>query len=75
MNSIVTLSELQCSSVEEELFRKTTIPAAIHQSGLYGRVARQKPLLIGKHMKRHLKDSQSMRNEIVWSDEKLNSFM
>jgi hypothetical protein len=50
--------------------RRTTISAALHQSGLYGRVARRKPLS-KKHMtahlefdKRHLKDSQTMRNKI-----------
>ncbi|KAK3574637.1 hypothetical protein QTP86_011551 [Hemibagrus guttatus] len=43
--------------------------------GLYGRLARQKPLLSKRHMtahlefaKRHLKDSQTMRNTILWSD-------
>ncbi|KAK3535038.1 hypothetical protein QTP70_002214 [Hemibagrus guttatus] len=48
----------------------------LHQSGLYGRVARQKPLLSKRHMTahlelaiRHLKDSQTMRNKILWSDE------
>jgi hypothetical protein len=30
--------------------RRTTISAALHQSGLYGRVARQKPLLSKRHM-------------------------
>ena len=51
--------------------RRTTISAALHQS-----VARQKPLLSKRHMtarleftKRHLKDSQTMRNKIIWSDE------
>ncbi|KAG2461068.1 TCB1 transposase, partial [Polypterus senegalus] len=76
-NPLVTLSELQRSSVESgEPFRRTTISAAIHQSGLYGRVARRKPLLSKRHMaarlefaKRHLKDSQTMRNKILWSDE------
>ncbi|KAG2464862.1 TC1A transposase, partial [Polypterus senegalus] len=76
-NPMVTLSELQMSSVERgEPSRRTTISAAIHQSGLYGRVARQKPLLNKRHMtarlefaKRHLKDSQTMRNKILWSDE------
>ncbi|KAG2462834.1 TC1A transposase, partial [Polypterus senegalus] len=76
-NPMVTLSELQRSSVERgEPSRRTTISAAIHQSGLYGRVARQKPLLSKRHMaarlefaKRHLKDSQTMRNKILWSDE------
>ncbi|KAG2461859.1 TC1A transposase, partial [Polypterus senegalus] len=76
-NPMVTLSELQRSSVERgEPSKKTTISAAIHQSGLYGRVARRKPLLSKRHMaarldfaKRHLKDSQTMRNKILWSDE------
>ena len=56
--------------------RRTTIFAALHQSGLYGRVARRKPLPSKRHMtarlefaKRHLKDSQTMRNKILWSDE------
>ncbi|KAG2456784.1 TCB1 transposase, partial [Polypterus senegalus] len=76
-NTMVTLSELQRSSVERgEPSRRTTISAAIHQSSLYGRVARRKPLLSKRHMaarlefaKRHLKDSQTMRNKILWSDE------
>ncbi|KAG2465062.1 TCB1 transposase, partial [Polypterus senegalus] len=76
-NPMVTLSELQRSSVERgEPSRRRTISAAIHQSGLYGRVARRKPLLSKRHMaarlefaKRHLKDSQTMRNKILWSDE------
>ncbi|KAG2469896.1 TC1A transposase, partial [Polypterus senegalus] len=76
-NPMVTLSEFQRSFVERgEPSRRTTISAAIHQSGLYGRVARRKPLLIKRHMaaclefaKRHLKDSQTMRNKILWSDE------
>ena len=43
-------------------FQRTTISAALHQSGLYGSVARRKPLLSKRHMtallefaKRHLK--------------------
>ncbi|KAG2468484.1 TCB1 transposase, partial [Polypterus senegalus] len=76
-NPMVTLSELQRSSVGRgEPSRRTTISAAIHQSGLYGRVARRKPLLSTRHMaarlefvKRHLRDSQTMRNKILWSDE------
>ena len=76
-NPMVTLTELQSSSVEmAERSRRTTIYAALHQSGLYGRVARRKPLLSKRRMtarlefaKRHLKDSQTMRNKIVWSDE------
>ncbi|KAG2463307.1 TCB1 transposase, partial [Polypterus senegalus] len=76
-NPMVTLSELQRSSVERgEPSRRTTISAATHQSDLHGRVARRKPLLSKRHMtarlefaKRHLKDSQTMRNKIIWSDE------
>ena len=69
-NPMVTLSELQHSSVERgEPSRRTTISAAIHQSGLYGRVARRKPGARLEFAKRHLKDSQTMRNKILWSDE------
>uniref|UniRef100_A0AAZ3PDN8 Transposase n=1 Tax=Oncorhynchus tshawytscha TaxID=74940 RepID=A0AAZ3PDN8_ONCTS len=53
--------------------RRKTISAALH---LYGRVTRRKPLLCKKAhdslhgvAKRHLKDSQTMRNKILWSDE------
>ncbi|KAG2458162.1 TC1A transposase, partial [Polypterus senegalus] len=76
-NPVVILSELQRSSVERgEPSRRTTVSAAVHQSGLYSRVARRKPLLSKRHVaarlefaKRHLKDSQTMRNKILWSDE------
>ena len=62
---MVLLTELQGSSVErEEPSSRTTIAAALHQSGLYGRVARRKAHLSKRHMaaclefaKRHLKDS------------------
>jgi hypothetical protein len=48
---MVTLTELQSSSVEMgEPSRRTTISAALHQSGLYGRVAKRKPLLSKRHM-------------------------
>ena len=67
-NLIVTLTELQSSYVEMgEPSRRTTISAALHQSGLYGRVARRKPLL-SKFAKCHIKDSKTMRNNILWSD-------
>uniref|UniRef100_A0AAZ3PQJ7 Transposase Tc1-like domain-containing protein n=1 Tax=Oncorhynchus tshawytscha TaxID=74940 RepID=A0AAZ3PQJ7_ONCTS len=56
--------------------RRTAISAALHQSGICGRVARRKPLLSKRHMtaclkfaKRHLKDSHNMRNKMLWSDE------
>uniref|UniRef100_A0AAZ3NSV6 Sleeping Beauty transposase HTH domain-containing protein n=1 Tax=Oncorhynchus tshawytscha TaxID=74940 RepID=A0AAZ3NSV6_ONCTS len=62
-NPMVTLTELQSSSVEKgEHSRRTTISVA--------------PPIRKRHMtaslefaKRHLKDSQSMRNKILWSDE------
>uniref|UniRef100_A0AAZ3NUR5 Transposase Tc1-like domain-containing protein n=1 Tax=Oncorhynchus tshawytscha TaxID=74940 RepID=A0AAZ3NUR5_ONCTS len=74
---MVTLTELQNSPVEMgEHSRRTTISAALHQSGLHGRVARPKPLLSKRHTtarlefaKRHLKDSQTLRNKILLSDE------
>jgi hypothetical protein len=54
--------------------RRTTISVALHQSGLYGRGARRKTLLSKRHMtdrlvKRHLKNSQTMRNKTLWTGE------
>ncbi|CAM4505953.1 unnamed protein product [Leuciscus chuanchicus] len=69
-NPKITVAELQrCSREMGESCSKSTITAAIHQSGLYGRVARRKPLLSARHMKAHLKDSKMVLNEILWSDE------
>ena len=76
-NAMVTLPELQRSSVEMgEPSRRTIISAALHQSGLYGRVARRKLLLSKRYMtarlefaKRHLKYSQTLRNKIILYDE------
>jgi hypothetical protein len=63
-NPMVTQTELQRSSVEMgEPSRRTTISAALQQSGLYGRVASRKQLL----SKRQMKASQTM--------EKLNSLV
>ncbi len=67
-NPKITVAELQrCIREMGESCRKSTITAALHQSGLYGRVARRKPLLSARHMKarmefakKHLKDS------LVW---------
>uniref|UniRef100_A0AAZ3PXZ1 Transposase Tc1-like domain-containing protein n=1 Tax=Oncorhynchus tshawytscha TaxID=74940 RepID=A0AAZ3PXZ1_ONCTS len=74
---MVTLTKLRSSSVEiGEPSIRTTISAALHQSGLSGRVARWKPLLSKRHMtarlefaKKHLNNSQATRNKILWSDE------
>ncbi len=55
-NPKITVAELQrCIREMGESCRKSTITAALHQSGLYGRVARRKPLLSARH--------------ILWSDE------
>jgi hypothetical protein len=64
-NLMVTLTEHQSSSVEMgEPSRRTIISAA-----------RRMPLLSKRHMtspleyaKRNLKDSQTMRNKILWSE-------
>uniref|UniRef100_A0AAQ4S701 Transposase Tc1-like domain-containing protein n=1 Tax=Gasterosteus aculeatus aculeatus TaxID=481459 RepID=A0AAQ4S701_GASAC len=67
---MVILTELQrCSMKRGEPSRRTTISAALHKSGLFGREARRKPLLCKKHMTARLEDSQTMRNKILWSDE------
>jgi hypothetical protein len=69
---MVTLTELLCG----EPSIRTPIATALHQSGLYGRVARQKTLISKRHMtallefaKRHLRNSQTMRNKILLPDE------
>ena len=56
--------------------KRTTISAALYQSGLYYRVARQELVLSKKpttanleFAKRHLKDFQTMRKKILWSNE------
>jgi hypothetical protein len=55
--------------------KRTTVSAALHESCLYVRVARRTPFS-KMHMtarlefaKRNLKDSQTMRNKNLWSDE------
>ncbi len=76
-NPKITVAELQrCIREMGESCRKSTITAALHHSGLYGRVARRKPLLSARHMKarmefakKHLKDSKMVTNKILWSDE------
>ena len=75
---MVSLTELLHYSVERgEPSRRTTISTALHQSGLYGTVARQKPLLSKMHITahlEHLKDSQTKRNRIFWSETKIELF-
>ncbi len=70
MNPKITVAELQrCIQEMGESCRKSTITAALHQSGLYGRVARRKPLLSARHMKARMEDSKMVTNKILWSDE------
>jgi len=79
-NPLTTLTELHSSLAEmEEPAGRPAVSAALHKSRLYGRVARQKPLLRKRHMtahlefaKRHVKDSESLRQNILWSDETKN---
>jgi hypothetical protein len=60
--------------------KRRTIPAALHQSGIYGRLARLKPLLSKRHMraslgfaKRHLKDSDHEKQDsLVWYNQDWN---
>ncbi len=69
-NPKITVAELQRYIREMgESCRKSTITAALHQSGLYGRVARRKPLLSARHMKARMEDSKMVTNKILWSDE------
>ncbi|CAB1439250.1 unnamed protein product [Pleuronectes platessa] len=74
---MVTLEELQRSTAEVgESVHRTTISRLLHKSGLYGRVARRKPLLKGIHKKSrlefarsHVGDTANMWKKVLWSDE------
>uniref|UniRef100_A0A9J8CBP5 Transposase Tc1-like domain-containing protein n=1 Tax=Cyprinus carpio carpio TaxID=630221 RepID=A0A9J8CBP5_CYPCA len=69
-NPKITVAELQrCSREMGESCRKSTITAALHQSGLYGRVARRKPLLSARHMKACMEFAKKHLKAILWSDE------
>ena len=59
----------RASMERRESSRRTAISAALDQSGLYGRVARQKPLLSKRHMTACLEFAKWHLNKIVWSDE------
>jgi hypothetical protein len=54
----------------------TTVGHALHRAGLFGRVARKKPLLKEKNKqthlvfaKRHVGDSPNIWKKVLWSDE------
>ncbi len=62
-----------------DIYRRTNTTATLHRSGLYASVARLNPLFsVDKHRwqcrqtqfaKKHLKDPQTVSNNIIWSDE------
>ena len=63
-NPKITVAELQrCSREMGESCRKSTITAALHQSGLYGRVARRKPLLSARHMRSPMEFAKKKTSE------------
>ena len=74
---MTTLIEQQSSLAEmREPDRRTTISAALNKSRLYGRVARRNPPLRKWHKtaclefaKRHVEDSENLRERILWFDE------
>ncbi|XP_062847483.1 uncharacterized protein LOC134309924 [Trichomycterus rosablanca] len=74
---MVTLDEMQRSTAQVgESVHRTTISRALHKCGLYGRVARRKPLLKENHKKSrlqfarsHVGDTANMWNKVLWSDE------
>ena len=74
---MVTLEELQRSTAQVgESVHRTTISRALHKSGLYGRVARRKPLLKESHKKSrlqfarsHVGDTANVWKKVLWSDE------
>ncbi len=74
---LITLNELQRSTAElGESVHRTTISRALHKSGLYGRVARRKPLLKECHKKSrlqfassHVRDTADKWKKVLWSDE------
>ena len=72
-----TLEDLQRFNTQVgESVHRTTISCALHKSGLYGRVARRKPLLKESHKKSplqfarsHAGDTTNMWKKVLWSDE------
>ena len=71
---IFSLHQSNSCTASAETLRRITITATPHQPGLYGRVARRKPLLSERHLKaclefakKNLKDSQTVRNKVLVS--------
>ncbi len=66
----ITVAELQrCIREMGESCRKSTITAALHQLGLYGRVARRKPLLSARHMKARMEFAKKTPEGLQDGDE------
>ena len=73
----MTLRDLQSSVSEMGVSVHTsTISRSLHKAGLYGRVARKKPLLKKPHLKarmefakKHVDDTADMWKKVLWSDE------
>ncbi|MBN3278955.1 TCB1 transposase, partial [Polyodon spathula] len=73
----ITLKELQSSVAGSGVMvHQSTISRALHNTGLYGRVARKKPLLKKYHLKarlefarKHESDPAAMWEKVLWSDE------
>uniref|UniRef100_A0A3Q4I3F8 Tc1-like transposase DDE domain-containing protein n=1 Tax=Neolamprologus brichardi TaxID=32507 RepID=A0A3Q4I3F8_NEOBR len=74
---MATLDELKRSTAQVgESVHRTTISRALHKVGLYGRVARRKPLVTENHKKSslqfatsHVGDTANMWKKVIWSDE------
>nr|ACV85768.1 transposase [Acipenser fulvescens]ACV85769.1 transposase [Acipenser fulvescens] len=74
---MATLKELQCSTAElGDTVHTATIARVLHKTGLYGRVAKRKPLLKKTCIKsrlefprRHVGDSETKWKKILWFDE------
>ena len=77
MKPSVTLTDLKKSAAEAGTeVHESTISRALHRAGLYGCVARKKPLLKAHHKQRrlefaqaHMEDSPLQWSKILWSDE------
>ena len=73
----ITLKVLQSSTAEIGVsVHRTTLSHTLHRAGLYGRLARRKPLLKERNMqtrlvfiKRHVGDSPNIWMKVLWSDE------
>ncbi|MBN3274470.1 TCB1 transposase, partial [Polyodon spathula] len=75
--TMATLQEQQAfMSNTGQSVHESTLSQALHKFGLYGRVARRKPLLKKAHLesclkyaKKHSRDSVAMWQKVLWSDE------